>query len=360
MYAALNNGTNIFAPSKTGLLVVVIRLRPGLSPAAAKPALLAWSRQQTTDYPPDQKAVAVYLESRASAVPLNRDVILAFSPIFAAFGLVLLTACANVSNMMLARAVMRQREIGIRLAMGAGRLRLIRQLLAEAFLLSLPAAVAGFAISELTLRLLRDLFYRTVPSRIGKVLQFPEMHPDYRVFGFVLLAAVATTLLFGLAPAIQATRRGVAYATRGDFGEHARPSRLRGALVVAQVLICVLMLTTSLMILRCETRVAGRDLRVDPRGVLDVRLQAKFAAQVAALLAPDGMWLSLIGSTEGPPREIGPPRRSLRDVADAIEPHLEILSVRSVEFRDLPEPAMVWICLSRRRTAPAQPSTRRG
>jgi SAM-dependent methyltransferase len=88
--------------------------------------------------------------------------------------------------------------------------------------------------------------------------------------------------------------------------------------------------------------------------------RAKLAAQVAAVLPPDGMWLSLIGSTEGPPREMGPPRRSLRDIADAIEPHLEILSVRSAEFRDLLEPAKAWICLSRQRTVPAQPSTRHG
>jgi hypothetical protein len=88
--------------------------------------------------------------------------------------------------------------------------------------------------------------------------------------------------------------------------------------------------------------------------------RAKFAAQVASVLASDGMWLSLIGSTEGPPREMGPPRRSLRDVADAIEPHLEILSIRLAEFRDVPEPAKAWICLSRRRSVPAQPSTRHG
>jgi SAM-dependent methyltransferase len=89
--------------------------------------------------------------------------------------------------------------------------------------------------------------------------------------------------------------------------------------------------------------------------------RAKLAAQVAAVLAPDdGLWLSLIGSTEGPPREIGPPRRSLHDVVDAIEPHLEILSVHSGEFRDLPEPVMAWVCLSRHRRVPAQPSTHRG
>ncbi len=86
--------------------------------------------------------------------------------------------------------------------------------------------------------------------------------------------------------------------------------------------------------------------------------RATFAARVAAALAPDGVWLSLIGSTEGPPRDVGPPRRSLRDLADAIEPSLEILSLRSNEFRDGPAPAKAWICLSARRTVPAQPSTR--
>ncbi len=88
--------------------------------------------------------------------------------------------------------------------------------------------------------------------------------------------------------------------------------------------------------------------------------RAKFAGQVAAVLAHGGVWLSLIGSTEGPPRDAGPPRRSLRDVTNAIEPHLEILSVRSADFRDAPEPAKAWICLSRWRATPAQPSTRHG
>src|SRR5262245_9111137 len=86
--------------------------------------------------------------------------------------------------------------------------------------------------------------------------------------------------------------------------------------------------------------------------------RAKFAAQVSAVLAPGGVWLSLIGSTEGLPRDIGPPRRSLREVTNAIEPHLEILSVRSAEFRDAPEPAKAWICLSSCRAMPPQPSTR--
>jgi methyl halide transferase len=81
----------------------------------------------------------------------------------------------------------------------------------------------------------------------------------------------------------------------------------------------------------------------------------QFAAQVAAVLAPDGLWLSLIGSTEGPAREVGPPRRSEREVTLAIEPALEIVELRSAEFHG--NNAKAWFCLSRKRTMPAQPST---
>ena len=82
----------------------------------------------------------------------------------------------------------------------------------------------------------------------------------------------------------------------------------------------------------------------------------RFAAQVAAALVPGGLWLSLIGSTEGPPREVGPPRRSAREITLAIEPALEIVELRSAKFRG--HDAEAWFCLSRQRRMPAQPSTR--
>jgi SAM-dependent methyltransferase len=82
----------------------------------------------------------------------------------------------------------------------------------------------------------------------------------------------------------------------------------------------------------------------------------RFAAHVAAALAPGGLWLSMIGSTEGPPREVGPPRRSAREVTLAIEPALEIVELRLAEFHGIS--AKAWFCLSRRRTMPAQPTTR--
>jgi SAM-dependent methyltransferase len=83
--------------------------------------------------------------------------------------------------------------------------------------------------------------------------------------------------------------------------------------------------------------------------------RARFAAHVAAVLEPRGLWLSLIGSTEGPPRDVGPPRRSAREIALSIEPVLEIVELRSADFQG--SDAKAWFCLSRRRTIPAQPST---
>jgi methyl halide transferase len=92
----------------------------------------------------------------------------------------------------------------------------------------------------------------------------------------------------------------------------------------------------------------------------DAEVRARFAARVAAALAPGGMWLSLIGSTEGGPRDVGPPRRTARDVMAALEPALELVTLRAITF-DGPEEirARAWLCLSRRREVAAQPSTRR-
>jgi SAM-dependent methyltransferase len=84
--------------------------------------------------------------------------------------------------------------------------------------------------------------------------------------------------------------------------------------------------------------------------------RARFAANVAAILEPGGLWLSMIGSTEGAPRDVGPPRRTAQDVILAIEPALEIVELRSSEFHD--HGAKAWFCLSRKRMSPAQPSTR--
>ncbi len=87
-------------------------------------------------------------------------------------------------------------------------------------------------------------------------------------------------------------------------------------------------------------------------------VRARFAALVAGVLTPGGLWLSLIGSTEGAPRDTGPPRRSAREIASAVEPALEILELRAIHFDlNVEVPPAAWLCLSRVRAVPAQPST---
>jgi SAM-dependent methyltransferase len=89
--------------------------------------------------------------------------------------------------------------------------------------------------------------------------------------------------------------------------------------------------------------------------------QVAFASRVASLLGPDGVWLSLIGSTEGPAREMGPPRRSALEIVSAVEPYLELATLRAIQFAPIPGETAApraWLCLWRRRVTPAQPSTR--
>ena len=150
-------------------LQVIGRLHPGTSVEAAKAALTAWARQMTAELPKEQKAVGASLLSKATSIAMTGDAMATFAPFFVAFGLVLLIACANVSNMMLARALARQREMGIRVSLGAGRARLIRQLLTESLLLAIPAAAAGFAICELTLSIVRRLLLVTLPAAFLRV-----------------------------------------------------------------------------------------------------------------------------------------------------------------------------------------------
>jgi len=266
-------------------VTVVGRLRPGLSPQTTRAALAVWARQATAGLPDAQKATGVRLQSHATMIPFTRDSLAFTIPVFIAFGLVLLIACANVSSMMLARAPARQREIGIRVSLGAGRARLVRQLLIESLLLAIPAAAAGFVISKAAMDFGTRLMYATLPEEFAQVVRIVELSPDARVFGFILLASLAATLLFGLAPAIQTTRSRLVQANRGDFSSDYRPTRLRNALVVTQVTVCALLLISAGVVLRCELRLSVQDFGVQTRGVFGVLLADRFQAAAAAALA---------------------------------------------------------------------------
>ena len=279
MIALLDPSRDIFAPKPAEALRIIGRIRPGESVEQAKYDLLAWLRTTTADRPPSQGAVEVVLASRATSIPLTPEAIAVLSPIAIAFLLVMLIACANVANVMLARGMARQREIGIRLAMGAGRGRLIRQLLTESVVLSVPSAVAGYLVSRAAINAGLYLMFVTTPVSYRAYLRPMPLTPDTRIVVFVMAAAVIAAVVFGLAPALQATRPSVVQATRGDFDSNLRPSKMRSGLVVAQITASVLLLVCAGLLLRAarNTRSLSPGIRV--HNIVQVELLDRRRAQ---------------------------------------------------------------------------------
>jgi predicted permease len=167
--------------------------------------------------------------------------------------LVLLIACANVSNLLLARAAGRRREIGVRLSIGASRARVVRQLLSESLLLSLLGASAGFLIAMWATAIMASIF----PAPLN-------VTPDARVLGFTILAAAATSIAFGVVPALHATRADLAAILREAVtGFDRRRSRLQGGFVIAQLSLSLVLLAMAGMFLGSLYKASRLDVHFD-------------------------------------------------------------------------------------------------
>jgi predicted permease len=271
MQSAVVPGPDLFGPQEPRSVLVIGRLRPEVPLEQARAALSVWIKHATEQWPEGERAIGATLESAATMFStdgqLMRQILPVFLPLLVVFGLVLVICCADVSNMMLARALARQKEIGVRLAMGAARSRLIRQLLSENLLLSLLAGAVGFAASIGTIRATQRVLVATIPPAMN-LLHVAPLKPDYRVFLFILAASALSTILFGLAPAIQATRTSLVEALRGEFGARISSSRLRSALVVSQISVCVILLVLTGILLRASGSYQHRDLGYNIHGVV--------------------------------------------------------------------------------------------
>lgn len=186
-------------------------------------------------------------------------------------GMVLFVACANVANMLLARGAVRQREISVRLALGASRARVVRQLITESILLSLAGGAAGLAVSVVVSKLLRVALSQLLAFHFGSDFDFSlNLNPDARVLSYAVVLSLLAGIVFGLSPALQFTKPELATSLRDEstsFGHRLRRSRLRSLLIAGQVAVSMLLLTCSGLLVRGLVKSQNSDPGFDTRQV---------------------------------------------------------------------------------------------
>jgi predicted permease len=252
-------------------LEVAGRLRPGVTREQAVAVLNVINARIYAEHEKNRKTppVKVY---RVGHIPEVQNIItLLMTALMVVVGLVLLIACANVANLLLARAASRQQEIGIRLAVGASRGRLVRQLLTESVLLSAGGAVFGYLLAIPGIAAL---------GRFQPPLPLPivfDVSPDWRVLVFTTVLAVFTGILFGLAPALTGTRGSLTGAIRqtGWGGRGVRRGRMAGVLVAVQVTFSLVLLIGSGLFLRSLQKASSIDIGMKPEGVLLLSVDPK-------------------------------------------------------------------------------------
>jgi putative ABC transport system permease protein len=242
-------------------LQVVGRLKPGVTLSQAQADMSVIAARLSQQYKEKNAGHGVKLESLSKVIV--GDIGLALYVLLAAVGFVLLIACANLANLMLARVGARQKEIAVRTAVGASRLRIVGQLLIESIMLAVGGGVVGLLLAFWAVSWVVSFSADTIPRA-------REISIDLRVAGFTLLISVVTGVLFGLAPALQVSSPDLTDALKGSGRSTAGPraNRLRNALVLSEVALCLVLLVGAGLMIRSFAKLNGVDPGFKPGQVL--------------------------------------------------------------------------------------------
>jgi putative ABC transport system permease protein len=244
----------------------IARLKPGVSQGQARAEMEAIGQRIAEQYPKEDANMGATVSPLADfGLEGLRTTLLT---LLAAVAFVLLIACVNVANLLLARGASRQKEFAIRRALGAAGSRIACQLLTESVLLALAGGVAGLMLAAGSTRL---LFYAFKLDSLRLPMRPVDSIPmDGRVFGFALLVSCATGVLFGLAPALSALRRGVNEPLKegGRTGSTGGGKRLRHVLVASEVALALVVLSGAGLMIKSMTRLTGVDPGLNPTNVL--------------------------------------------------------------------------------------------
>lgn len=277
--------TPITAQRGAHFLGVIGRLKQDVSKELAQAELNTIAARLEKQYPDTNTHKGQFIESELSAV--IGDIRPALLILLGAVGCVLLIACANVANLLLARAMVRHKEMAIRSALGASRLRVVRQLLTESVLLSLVGGATGLLLAAWWSDLLVALGKNDIPRAIHVGL-------DWRVLGFTFAISILTGLIFGLVPAFHSSRTGLTESLkeggRGGSGDGSRRNRMRSLLMVGELAVAAVLLTGAGLLIKSLWRLQNVNSGLQPENVLTFNVvlpETRYSAEKQARFFQD-------------------------------------------------------------------------
>ena len=271
MQPQIDRGSSLDS-TDTHWVMVMARLRPGVSVNQATAGMNVTLQRYLRSVNAGSEELRQRIGLVAGGRPvsgLRQDMSGPLLILMTIVGLVLLLACTNIANLLLAKAAARQREITVRLAIGAGRLRLVRQLITESLLLAALGAIAGLVFAQLGSSELLDFIAYAMNQPLPVQFQF---HADVRVLAFTTAISLASGILFGIAPALRATRVDLISGLKDAVAGQSSPRvRLNKLLLVSQVAICLPLLFIACLFIRSFQKLAGVDLGFVPTNVVQIK-----------------------------------------------------------------------------------------